>query len=151
MNYKKPEAAQLSEMLTMVLGDETEVTEASAIDAGKLGYTALYANRDGETVASCCCPIATAAALGCALSMIPPGGAEGMVEDNELSKMASDNLYEVMNIFSSLMMNDKSAHLKLVSVDAGTDKRLTGDDFAEGAFTLDLGKYGSGELVFNHS
>lgn len=150
MNYKKPEAGQLEEMLTMVVGGDAGAAVAK-VDGGKLSHTALYVNDEGESVATCSCTMPTAAALGCALSMIPPGGAEGMVEDNELSATATDNLYEVMNIFSSLLMDDKSAHLKLVKVDTGTDIRLTGDGFEEQSFSINLGKYGKGELVFNYN
>ena len=72
-----------------------------------------------------------------------------MVEDNELSAMATDNLYEVMNILSSLLMNDKSEHLKLSKVELGSDARIEGG--GEQAFSLDMGAYGKGELVFNYS
>lgn len=149
MKFKKPDPAQLADMLNMVIGAETEAEEAK-VDPAALSHTALYIDDDGSPVATCSCTLPTAAALGCALSMIPPGGAEGMVEDKELTKTASDNLYEVMNIFSSLMMNDKSAHLKLDKVEPGVDLRLTGDGFEEDSFKISLGKYGSGELIFNY-
>lgn len=149
MRFKKPDPAQLSDMLNMVIGADAEVSPTE-VDAATLSHTALYIDDDGAPVATCSCSLPTAAALGCALSMIPPGGAEGMVEDKELTKMASDNLYEVMNIFSSLLMNDKSAHLKLDKVEASVDARLSGDGFEQDSFKITLGKYGAGELVFNY-
>ncbi len=150
MKFKQPEKAQLVEMLTMILGSDADAKGSKAVDAGNIAFTAMYIDDDGANAATCACSLATAAALGCALSMIPPGGAEGMVEDKELTSTAAENFYEVMNIFSSLLMNDKSAHLKLASVNTGADTRMQGDGVGEDAFDIDIGKYGKGELLFNY-
>jgi len=147
MNYKKPDANQFSDMLQMFVGPAAEAKDAGSLASSDFSHTAVYINTDGETVATCSVALPTAAALGCSLSMIPPGGAECMVEDNELSEMATDNLYEVMNILSSLLMSDGTAHLKLATVEPGSDARFEGE--AEEAYALDLGAYGKGELVFN--
>ena len=146
MAYKTPDTAELVSMMDMMLGAETKAAVADSVDDSSHSHTAEYVNSDGECVATCRCTLPTAAALGCALSMIPPGGAEGMVEDKALTQMATENLYEVMNIFSSLMMSDKSSHLKLTVVNEGNDSALGGEAFA---FTIDLGKYGPGYLLFN--
>ena len=151
MNYQKPEAKKLTEMLSMILGVDVVATVATALDGPVLEYVAIYVNREDEVVATCGCTLPTAASLGSALSMIPPGGAKGMVEDNEVSKMATDNFYEVMNIFSSLLMNDKSAHLKLAEVVRDSEKKLKADGGEEVAFKVELGAYGAGELVFRYT
>lgn len=149
MNYKKPDEAQFADMLQMIVGPAADVSSAASADTSDISHTALYIDSAGDVVATCVVALPTAAALGCALSMIPPGGAEGMVEDKELSAMASDNLYEVMNILSSLLMNDSTSHLKLSKVEPGADARIQGE--AEDAYALDLGAYGKGELVFNYT
>lgn len=151
MNYQTPEAVKVADMLTMVLGVEAAATPGTAADAATLSYVATYVNREDELVASCSCSLPTAAALGCALSMIPPGGAEAMVEDGGLTATATENFYEMMNIFSSLLMNDKTAHLRLQEVVVDADKRLQGDGLKEAAFDLVLGSYGKGCVVFCHS
>ena len=147
MKYKKPDAEQFTDMLQMFVGPAAEVKDAGAVASTDFTHTAVYINDDGETVATCAIGLPTAAALGCSLSMIPPGGAECMVEDKELSATAQENLYEVMNILSSLLMNDKTSHLKLKSVEPGVDARIQGE--AEQAFAMELGSYGKGEAVFN--
>lgn len=147
MKYKKPDAAQFSDMLEMFVGPAASATDAAAVASADFSHTAIYIDAAGDTVATCSVALPTAAALGCSLSMIPPGGAECMVEDNELSEMATDNLYEVMNILSSLLMSDSTSHLKLAKVEPGAGARIEGE--GEGAYTLDLGAYGKGELVFN--
>ncbi|MFK7862340.1 MAG: hypothetical protein AB8B64_26265 [Granulosicoccus sp.] len=149
MKFKKPDAAQFTDMLQMFVGPAAEAQSVSAVTSSDFSHTAVYIDDSGEAVASCAVALPTAAALGCSLSMIPPGGAECMVEDNELSGMATENLYEVMNILSSLLMCDKTSHLKLSKVEPGSDARVAGE--AEEAYSLDLGAYGKGELVFNFS
>lgn len=147
MKYKKPDAAQFTDMLQMFVGPDCVAKEAGAVASPDFSHTAIYIDKDGETVATCSVALPTAAALGCSLSMIPPGGAEGMVEDKELSEMATDNLYEVMNILSSLLMSNSTSHLKLAKVEPGSDARIAGE--AEEAYSVTLGAYGNGELVFN--
>lgn len=149
MDYQKPDANQFSEMLQMFVGPAASAKDAEAVASADFSHTAVYINKDGDTVATCSVPLPTAAALGCSLSMIPPGGAECMVEDKELSEMATDNLYEVMNILSSLLMSNSTSHLKLDKVVPGSDAKIAGE--AEEAYDLDLGAYGKGELVFNFS
>lgn len=149
MIYQKPDAKQFSDMLQMFVGPAAVASDAGAAASSEFSHTAVYINGDGDVVATCSVGLPTAAALGCSLSMIPPGGAECMVEDNELSDMATDNLYEVMNILSSLLMSDKTAHLKLQKVEPGTDARISSE--GENAYSLDLGAYGKGEIVFNYS
>ncbi len=151
MNYQTPAASKVAEMLTMVLGVEATAKEGSAPDGATLDHVALFLNREDEFVASCSCTLPTAASLGCALSMIPPGGAEAMAEDGALTDTARENFYEMMNICSSLLMNDKTAHLRLVEVVVDAGKRLQDEGSVEIAFDIDLGKYGKGSLVFNHT
>ena len=147
MKYKKPDANQFTDMLQMFVGPSAEAKDASKASSTDFTHTAVYIDDEDQTVATCVVALPTAAALGCSLSMIPPGGAECMVEDKELSATALDNLYEVMNIFSSLLMSDKTSHLKLKSVELGMDARIEGD--AEQAYEMELGSYGKGEAVFN--
>ena len=151
MNYQKPDANKLTEMLSMILGVDAVAKAATAFAGPAPEYVATYVNRDDEIVATCACALPTAASLGCALSMIPAGGAKSMVEDDEISKTATDNFYEVMNIFSSLLMNDKSAHLKLADVTRDSGKQLKAEGGEEVVFTVQLGAYGAGELVFNYT
>ncbi len=147
MNYKKPDAAQFTGMLQLFVGPDAEAKSAKEVAIKEFTHTAVYVDKDGASVATCCIALPTAAALGCSLSMIPAGGAECMVEDKELSEMATDNLYEVMNMLSSLLMSDSTSHLKLKAVELGSAARIEAE--VEEAYSLELGSYGKGELVFN--
>ena len=149
MAYISPELNNLRGMLEMIVGPSAGAKGADNSDGLEISHTAVYIDKDDTPVASCSCDMKTAAALGCSLSMIPPAGAEGMIDDGELSANANDNLYEVMNMFSSLLMNDKSSHLKLAKVDPGSDSAVAGETVKEVCFSLELGAYGSGTIVFN--
>ncbi len=138
----------MTSMLNMIAGEDAVAKSADGISPESMTHHALFVDSEGNLVASCDCDLMTAAALGCALSMIPPGGAGAMVEDGQLSTVAAANLYEVMNILSSLLMSDHTPHLKLERVEVGEFVSIDSDDVTEGGFVLDLNKYGSGKLVF---
>ncbi|MEE9335227.1 MAG: hypothetical protein V3U65_14150 [Granulosicoccaceae bacterium] len=148
MKYKIPTDDKLTSMLQMIAGEDAAAKSNDKNKLDSISHRGLFVDKDGELVAICSCDLPTAAALGCALSMIPPGGAESMVEDKELTKSAADNLYEVMNILSSLLMSDHSAHLKISSVVEGSGDDPTSGECHYAGFDLDLGKYGAGSLLF---
>ncbi len=132
----------------MIAGDDAIAKPVKSMGPEGMSHHGLFVSADGELVATCGCDLATAAALGCALSMIPPGGAEDMVEDGELSAMASSNFYEVMNILSSLFMSDHTPHLKLERIAIGDTANIAAEEISDAGFELDLGKYGAGKLLF---
>lgn len=143
-----PEAGGLADVLTLMLGDDVAVVP-SAERCEEADHHGVFVNAAGDVVARVSCALPTAAALGCALSMIPPAGAEGMVEDQGLSPGASANFYEVMNMLSSLFMDDRSSHLKLTAVQTGAAPQLSTASERSGAYSLDLGRYGHGLLDFH--
>ncbi len=151
MKYKTPDVDQLIGMLAMIAGASASAKPSPEKDLSDICFTALYVDREGEKVATCSCALPTAAALGSALSMIPVGGCEDMVDEKELTGMANDNFYEVMNIFSSLLMDDKSQHLKLTTVEPGDAERIQGEGTESQVFSLDLGNYGKGEVIFDYT
>lgn len=125
--------------------DAIQVDDPSAQD---LSHAALYEDDGGITVGLCCCSLPLAAALGASLSMIPPATAEEMVADGALTPMSADNLYEVMNMFSSLFMDDQTSHLKLTKVEPFSDSH-TLNNAQQISFELSAGAYGKGCAVFS--
>lgn len=147
--YKLPNPSELNQSLEMILGEPAKIAECDALGANSASHAAEFRNRQDEVVAYCLCDLPLAAGLGAALSMVPPGAAEDMIEEGALTEMATANLYEVMNIFSALYMDDSTSHLKLCSVDAAndTDVSLEGETH-EITFNLDTGRYGKGKVRF---
>ncbi len=139
-------------VLSMLYGDGLVVKKAeenpSIEDDALVG---LFVDQEGKTVAACACDVPFAAYGGAALSMMPKGGAEDAAESGEISSVMQENVYEVMNICSRLLMNDSTPHLKLSDMYEGLDK--VPDDSAEVIksasgikFEVEIPNYGKGHL-----
>lgn len=150
-----PSDEGVQQMITMVVGDEASVDQTADSMWDGFGHIAQFVDDDDEVVGLCLADMPLSAALGAGLSMIPPAAAHEMVEEQELTPIARDNLYEVMNMLSSLFMNDQTPHLKLSTVeprDEGEDdpgkNLLTENEFSRVDFLIEAGKYGRGRLTF---
>ncbi|MFK7734307.1 MAG: hypothetical protein AB8B48_21970 [Pseudomonadales bacterium] len=148
--YKLPEEKSLQESLLMILGEEPELATLESLDSAS--HVALFINEDQQVVSSCSVDLSGAAALSCGLSLIPPAMADEMIKDKKLTDIASENLYEVMNIFSSLFMDNDTPHLKLSSVALVDEVSLPSDDACEtteNIFSVTSGKYQPGIVSFS--
>ncbi|MEM6708450.1 MAG: hypothetical protein AAF648_06665 [Pseudomonadota bacterium] len=144
--FKLPTEDALAKILEMVAPNSSAASTAA--DAGSLVYAAEFEDDEGQLVSLCLADIAAAAGLGCALSMIPPGGAEDMRSEG-LSEIAEANLYEVMNMLSTVYMTESTPHLKLTKLVKIEDCPAANEDrFEVGDWSLDLGAYGTGTLSF---
>ena len=115
MNHPIPDSETVGETFQMLLGRDVGVSDAKPSSDGKQ-VVASFVHADGSAAAACTCEVALAAATGCALSMIPAGTAKDAAKEGALSGSMKSNFYEVMNIFSRLLMNDHSPHLKLAGL-----------------------------------
>lgn len=148
-NYNLPTASQLNETLDMIVGNEVSVKEEGSLDLKGASHFAVYVNKQDETVAYAMCDLPIAAALGAALSMVPPGAAEDMVAEKQLTDAATANLYEVMNIFSALYMDDGTDHLRLTQVKGANDPSFEAlSDTKSTTYSIDVGRYGKGMVHF---
>jgi hypothetical protein len=83
--------------------------------------------------------------------MLPPNAAKDAVKSKLLTPAMNDNLREVMNICSRLMMRDGSGHLRLDQVFQSKSLPAAAAAMASAAtgradFEVTLGKYGAGAL-----
>ena len=148
-NYKLPASPRLNETLDMIVGNGVIAKEEGDLDLSGSSHFAIYVNREDETVAYALCDLPVAAALGAALSMVPPGAAEDMVQSKELTEAATLNLYEVMNIFSALYMDDDTDHLRLTEVKPANDPSYAElSETKSTTYTIDVGRYGKGLVHF---
>jgi hypothetical protein len=147
-----PDAAQVKDLLGFLF-DGTAVKAAPKLDISPTSGSslALYVADDGSPVALCACNVAFAANAGAALSMLPLAAAKEAAKNKLLTPAMNDNLREVMNICSRLMLRDGSAHLRLDQVypanalppaAAAIVSAMTG----RADFEVTLGKYGIGAL-----
>lgn len=149
MKILKPAEADINGILGMIVDPGAVAKTSSTPTTDPSHFQATFIDDADAVVGMCTCDLKTASALGCALSLIPPGGAEAMVEDGELTSNAKANLDEVMNIFTRLLMDDSSTHLRLADVNSEIKDGLLEEAAQVTAFDLDLGKYGSGHVVFS--
>ena len=141
-----PSTDSVNQLLEMVVQNGTAAEGAP----GEAAYAAEFVDDEAQLVSVCLADLRASAALGCALSMIPPAGAEDMCKEGQLSEMAEANLYEVMNIFSTLFMNNDTPHLKLERVvPAGESEAVQAlADCDNASFELELAAYGKGIVSF---
>jgi hypothetical protein len=147
-----PDAAQVKDLLGFLF-DGTAVKAAPKLDISPSSgsFLALYVADDGSPVALAACNIAFAANAGAALSMLPPAAAKEAAKNKLLTPAMNDNLREVMNICSRLMLRDGSPHLRLDHVCLAnalppTATALVSATTGRADFEITLGKYGAGAL-----
>jgi hypothetical protein len=153
VSYYLPNDIETLGVLSMLYGDDIKVAKdegALAIDDSKL--YGLYVDSEGKPVGVCLCDTSFAAYAGAALSMLPPGGAEDAADSGEISDTMKENVYEVMNICSRLLMSDDTPHLKLENmyndVAELSEEAVDMIKTAEGSshFDIDIPNYGKGRL-----
>ncbi len=150
--YNIPADRETLGVLSMLYGDGLVVKKADedpSLDSDAL--VGLFVDSEGKTVAACTCDTSFAAYGGAALSMMPKGGAEDAAESGEISPIMQENVYEVMNICSRLLMNDSTPHLKLADMYQGLDNVPESSveviKNADGVkFEVEIPNYGKGHL-----
>jgi hypothetical protein len=149
--FRLPTTATTNDMLGMVFGEDTESFEGSPVDPSQ-GYVATFVDDENTLVAIGACDASFGAYAGSALSLIPKPGAQDAIKEGSLPKPMLDNLYEVMNICSRLLMDERTPHLRLAQllppgespdeaiqlVESGTAAHLK----------VDVPRYGMGNLSF---
>ena len=147
-----PEQAAAANMLGIILGDGLGVNISDA-DGFEGQFVATYIDDDGQLVAIGGGDPAFVAYAGAALSMIPAGAAQDMIDNNDISDAIRDNFYEVMNICSRLLMTEiGDQHLRLdKTLSPGDAEEVISQLSANGTpvgFELNVPNYGAGRLNF---
>jgi hypothetical protein len=147
-----PDAAQIKDLLGFLF-DGLTVKPAAKLDASaaSASFVAVYVTDDGAPRALCACDLSFAAYTGAALSMLPPAAAKDAIKSQALTSTMSDNLHEVMNICTRLILKDGSPHLRLQQVFAAKQvpapaAAITGSK-TRVDFEVGVGKYGNGAFA----
>lgn len=149
-SFDIPSNSSVSEMLAMLYG--ADIDAVSADDSVADGsYVARFIDDSGALVGACICDPQFIGFSGAALSMIPKGGAEDMIEENDFSTTIMENFYEVMNICTTLLMTSSQNHLKLDNTlpyaDA-VDELAILDSSSVVSFSIEIPKYGKGKMIY---
>ena len=111
----------------------------------------VYVADNGQPVAACAADFTLSAVMGSALSMLPVPVCKEAVTSGTLNDVMKENMKEIMNICSRLLMDDFSPHLKLLSMHParGVPKAAAAmlmDVRNRAHFNLTIPRYGSGFL-----
>jgi hypothetical protein len=115
--YPLPDVRKLHDILGMLF-DGLDVKAGGTFDQTSHGgaWFGVFIDDAGTPVALCGADMKLAAGLAAALSMLPPTAAKEAVSSRELSSVMIDNLREVMNICTRLLLDSTGRHLKLDQV-----------------------------------
>ena len=150
--FALPKAADVSKMLVMLFGGNVPATPGKLLDTKPTSAHLLvnYVDDEGKVVAAFICDIPLAANAGCALSMMPASAAKDAIKTKKLEPAMLDNLYEVANILSTLLMNDKTPHLRVGTLYPEMGKlpsevrEMLSAAKGHADFTVNIPRYGNG-------
>jgi len=150
MAYVIPKKESIIALLGPFFGDEFKVAADDGATA-PTDYVAIFVDPENQPVAAGVCDTAFAAYSGAAFSMVPKNVAEEALSSGDLSGMIADNLNELMNICSRLLMSDFTPHLRLDKVVPKSEAECLADMEERGrkvTFDVTVPRYGSGKLGF---
>jgi hypothetical protein len=152
--YPLPDCPKIVDLMGMLF-DGLDVTPGGNFDQTPSGgsWFGVFVADSGTPAALCGADVNLAAAFSAAFSMLPVGVAKEAAKTRELTAVMIDNLREIMNICSRLIMDATSPHLKLdqiypINSLPGPVTALLGAPGGRRDFQVQLPKYGGGVLTF---
>jgi len=152
--YPLPDAPKIVQLLGLLF-DGLDVKPGGAFDQSPAGgaWFGVFVADSGEPVALCGADANLAATWGAAFSMLPVAAAKEAAKSRELTGVMIENVREIMNICTRLVMDAGSLHLKLdqiypVKSLAAPAAALLGAARGRREFQIQLPKYGGGVLTF---
>jgi hypothetical protein len=152
--YPLPDGPKIVHMLGLLF-DGLDVKPGGAFDQSPAGgaWFGVFVADSGEPVALCGADANLAATWGAAFSMLPVAAAKEAAKTRELTGVMIENVREIMNICTRLVMDASSLHLKLDQVYPAKSlpapaAALLGAARGRREFQIQLPKYGGGVLTF---
>lgn len=147
-----PDGAKITQILGLLF-DGLDVKPGGAFDQTAAGgaHVGVFISDSGDPVALCAADIGLTASFGAAFSMLPPAAVKEAVKTRDLTPVMIENVREIMNICTRLMMDGGSIHLRLDQVYQvkslpAAAAVLLGAPAGRREFQLMLPKYGGGVL-----
>jgi hypothetical protein len=152
--YPLPDGPKIVDLLGLLF-DGLNVKAGGTFDQTPAGgaWFGVFVADSGTPVALCGADANLAATFGAAFSMLPVGAAKEAAKARELTGVMVDNMREIMNICSRLVMDATSPHLKLEQIYPTKTlpppaTALLGAPGGRREFQVQLPKYGGGVLTF---
>jgi len=151
--YPLPDGAKIVQLLSIMF-DGLDVKPGGTFDQTPAGgaWFGVFVTDAGAPVALCGADANLAASFGGALSMLPVAAAKDAAKARQLTDVMIENVREIMNICTRLVMDATSPHLKLdqlyptKSLPAAA-LALLGAPQGRREFQVQLPKYGGGVLT----
>ena len=101
-----------------LLGRDVNVSPGDPMTAENLptGVIAIYTDTSQQLYAVLGMTLSLAANAGAALGLLPPGAAEDSIEEKTLFPNLAENVFELCNVFTSLLNREGAPHVKLYQV-----------------------------------
>jgi hypothetical protein len=148
-----PPPAELEALLEALLGRKVKSAAAAGPPAGKVAV-AYYETDPPEVSAVVLLDVSLAAALGCALSSVPPAVVQESTKVGALEESLAENVGEVMNVATRFLSSRSALRFVLRSfwcppTEPPGDKvaAARGSDEVR-AYRLEVTGYGAGVLAF---
>ena len=152
--FPLPDGAKITQMLGLLF-DGLDVKLGGTFDQtpGGGAWFGVFVADSGEPVAMCGADANLAATFGAAFSMLPVGVAKDAAKSRELTPVMIENMREIMNICTRLVMDNGSPHLKLDQIYPCSSlpapaAALLGAPQGRREFQLQMPKYGGGVITF---
>ena len=115
--YPLPDAAKIIKLIGLLF-DGLDVKPGGKFDQTPPGgaWIGVFIADDGTPVSLCGADANLAASFGAAFSMLPVGVAKDAAKSHELTDVMVDNIREIMNICTRLVMDTTSPHLRLEQI-----------------------------------
>ena len=150
--YPLPDAQKVQQILGMLF-DGLDIKTGGTFDQAPTGgaWFGVFVGDGGAPVALCGVDVNLAASFGAALSMLPPAMAKEAAKTKQLTDVMCENLREIMNICTRLVLDAASPHLKLEKIYPrqllpAAAVAILGGAQGHREFQLQLPKYGGGVL-----
>jgi hypothetical protein len=151
--YPLPDGAKIIQLLGIMF-DGLDVKPGGTFDQTPAGgaWFGVFVTDAGAPVALCGADANLAASFGGALSMLPVAAAKDAAKARQLTDVMIENVREIMNICTRLVMDATSPHLKLDQLYAvkslpAAALALLGAPQGRREFQVQLPKYGGGVLT----
>ncbi|HZC72536.1 MAG TPA: hypothetical protein VE442_17700 [Jatrophihabitans sp.] len=105
-----PSTKDFKDLVEGLLGRDVALTDSQQrIVADDPMVVGVFVDPSRQIAACAAFDLPLAIYLGAAVALTPPGGAQDMVADGELTSMVAENLFEIFNVMSALFHNDAHA------------------------------------------
>src|SRR5688572_20482592 len=115
MSRVLPVPKDVKDLFEDLLGRAITVSPAEPVRAADLYKTlvSLYVDDGLQLAAVIGLDLPLAAYSGAAIGLVPAGGAQGCLEEGQLTPMLADNATEVCNVLNSLINREGLPHVRL--------------------------------------